>query len=133
MRSTNKSAVLDTSALVALLCGEPEAERIFQRIEQGGTFYVAAPTLLELRLILAGRLGRDAAADVESARERIGFLVLSFTEAHADAAFIAWQQYGKGRHPAGLNLGDCMTYGVAKVAKAELVYVGDDFSRTDLA
>ncbi len=133
MRSTSRSAVFDTSALVALIRGEPEAEQIIQRIEQGGVFYVASPTILELQLVLSGRPGRDALADVKAAKERIGFTVVPFTEAHTDAAFTAWQRYGKGRHPAALNLGDCMSYAVAKVAQAELVYVGDDFSRTDLA
>ena len=133
MRSGNRPAAFDTSALIALLLDEPEADRIEARIEAGGPFFVGVPTLLELRLVLAGRLGRDAVADVTAARERIGFAIVPFTEAHAALAFEAWSRYGKGRHRAGLNLGDCMAYAAAKIARAELVYVGEDFAQTDLA
>lgn len=132
MNSTSRGVVLDTSGIVALIVGEPSASQIESRLRKGGPFYVAAPTLVELRLVLAGRLGRDADKEIDALKSRIDFAVLPFTETHANVAFEAWTRYGKGRHPAGLSLGDCMAYAAAKVARAELVYVGDDFSKTDL-
>ena len=133
MRSGSRSAAFDTSGIIALLLDEPAAERIDRRLAEGGAFFVGAPTLLELRIVLSGRLGRDSTADLAIARERIGFSVVAFTELHSQIAFEAWMRYGKGRHPAGLNMGDCLSYAAAKVAGAELIYVGDDFAQTDLA
>lgn len=133
MGSGSRSAVLDTSAAVAVIVGDAGRERMIERLEAGGPFYIAAPTLVELRLVLAGRFGRDANADIARFRTEIGLTVIPFGEFHAVAAFEAWSRYGKGRHPASLNLGDCMAYAAAKVAQAELIYVGDDFAQTDLA
>ena len=126
-------AAFDTSAMVALYAREPEAASIEARIRVGGPFFVAAPTLVELRLVLAGRFGKDGLVESESLRQRIGFTVVPFTQTHADAAFEAWLRYGKGRHPAALNFGDCVSYAAAKIARAELIYVGGDFALTDLA
>ena len=119
--------------MVAIYAQEPAATRVVARLRTGGPFLVGAPTLVELRLVLAGRFGKDGVAEAEALRRRVGFTVLAFTEQHADAAHDAWLRYGKGRHPAALNYGDCVAYAIAKVAQAELVYVGDDFAQTDLA
>ncbi len=127
------SKVVDTSALIAVALREPGVARVEASLVPGDILFVAAPTLVELRMVLASRFGRDARHDVLQLQRRIGFSVLPFTEVHADAAFDAWTRYGKGRHPAALNFGDCMVYAVAKVARAELIYVGDDFAQTDLA
>ena len=133
MRSTSRPAVIDTSAAVAVIVGESTRARLVERLEAKGPFYMIAPSLVELSLVLAGRFGRDADVDVARFKIETGLTVLTFTELHATTAFEAWMRYGKGRHPAGLNMGDCLSYAAAKVAGAELIYVGEDFAQTDLA
>ena len=129
----SRSAVLDASAVVAIYANEPAATEVEARLREGCPFYMAAPTLVELRLVLSGRFGKDGKLESEAIRDQIGFMVIPFTEVHAEVAHEAWLRYGKGRHPAALNFGDCLSYAAAKVAGAELIYVGDDFARTDLA
>ena len=70
---------------------------------------MAAPSLVELRLVLSGRFGRDGKLESESLRRKIGFIVLTFTELHAEIAYEVWLRYGKGRHSAALNFGDCLS------------------------
>lgn len=86
----------------------------------------------ETRMVLTGRGFPNAAAIIKQLIELPNVTAISFGKRHYDAAERAFDQYGKGRHPAGLNMGDCFTYAVAAIAKAPLLFKGDDFSRTDL-
>jgi ribonuclease VapC len=83
-------------------------------------------------MVMAGRRGPDSRSEVDALLETFGLRVLPFTEDHAREAVTAFLRYGKGRHAAGLNFGDCMAYAVARVEGAPLLFTGGDFARTDV-
>ena len=124
--------VIDTSAVVAILFEEDDHLRYAEAIEAAPTRLVSAVTRVELAVVMEGRK-RDAG---RSRLER--FFALSATEivavtAHqANLAIDAFRRFGKGRHPAGLNLGDCFSYALAKASDLPLLYKGEDFARTDI-
>ena len=94
---------------------------------------VGAPTLLETVMVLSARLGQDARPIVFAFLRRLEAEVLPFQQEHLDAATTAFLRFGRGRHPAGLNFGDCMSYAVAAVAGLPLLFTGEDFTKTDIA
>ena len=123
--------VVDTSALVAIMLGEADREWILDRLHTAERRVIAAPTVVELGIVLearapaaagiAKRVVRDARIDVES-----------FDADLAERAVDAWRRFGKGRHPAALNLGDCFTYALAERSGLPILCTGTDFARTDL-
>lgn len=128
--------LLDTSALVALLMAERPARAVFEALAQAPTRAVGAPTLVETAMVLAGRrpaASPGATSDLVLVMSRFEVAVLPFTQDHWLTAWAAFLRYGKGRHPAGLNFGDCLTYAVAKLSGLPLLCIGDDFAQTDLA
>ena len=124
--------VLDSSAIVALLRDEPEADRLRDSISMAPTLMVGAPTLLETAMVLSRYLGAGTQTALLDVLTAIDAEVVPFTQEHAEAAQEAFARFGKGRHPAALNFGDCMAYAIAKVAGHPLLYVGSDFSQTDV-
>jgi len=94
---------------------------------------VGVPTLLEAELVLTTRLGQDARPLLFAFVRRLETEVVAFNEEHLDAATTAFLRFGRGRHSAGLNFGDCMSYGIAAVAAMPLLFTGEDFARTDIA
>lgn len=125
--------ILDSSAIVALVFQEPGWEAVRDKLAAARWVGLGAPTLVETGIVLSARMCSDArgllarfvqAADVE---------VIPFGAEHAEAAVDAWLRFGKGRHAAALNLGDCHTYAVAQLAGEPLLCTGDDFPKTDLA
>jgi ribonuclease VapC len=125
--------IIDTSALVAILTAEAQAAALSVRVARAGRAVVPAHVLLEASMVLAGRKTPEELPDLDAYLARIGAEVLPFTAAHAEAARLAFLRYGKGRDPAGLNFGDCMSYAVARVEALPLLFVGQDFARTDVA
>jgi ribonuclease VapC len=125
--------VLDSSAIVAVLLKEPGHDRLLETIERAELIGVGAPTLLEATMVLTARLGQDARPLLSAFLRRLNAEVIAFNEEHLDAATAAFLRFGRRRHPAGLNFGDCMSYAVASVANLPLLFIGDDFSRTDIA
>jgi ribonuclease VapC len=125
--------VLDTSAIVAIHLREPGHERLIDRIDVAEVVVVGVPTLLETAMVLTARLGQDARPMLFAFLRRIEAEVVPFNEEHLDAATTAFIRFGRGRHPAALNFGDCMSYAVASVAGMPLLFTGEDFSRTDIA
>ena len=123
---------VDTSALVAIVLGEPEAEALLDALQQSPVF-VSAATLVEAAVVVEARQGPDAARDLDLLVEGAIDRVVAFDAAHARSAVDAWRRFGKGRHPAALNFGDCLSYATAHVAGAPLLFKGDDFSRTDVS
>jgi ribonuclease VapC len=93
---------------------------------------IGAPTLLETTMVLSARTGRDARREIARSLRQLQIQVIPFTEEHFEVAVDAFHRYGKGRHPAGLNFGDCMSYAVAAVSGLPLLYVGNDFAQTDI-
>lgn len=117
---------------MALVFREPRHGEILDAVAAAGWLGVGAPTLAETGIVLAARLGAEARAVLALLVEELGLVVVPFEAVHARAAREAFLRYGRGRHPAGLNFGDCLTYAVARVAGCPLLFVGDDFAQTDL-
>ncbi len=124
--------VLDSSAIVAIHLREPGHERLVERIEAAGAVFVGAPTLLETAMVLTTRLGQDARPLIAAFLKRLDAEVIPFNEEHLDAATSAFLRFGRGRHPAALNFGDCFSYAIASAAGLPLLFTGEDFSRTDI-
>jgi ribonuclease VapC len=122
---------LDTSAILAIALGEPETER-FQLIVAGDPIIVGWPTLLESRMVLAGKGFANPSAIVDQLARLPNVTTVAFDQKHYLAAEDAFERFGKGRHPAGLNMGDCFSYAVAVIAKAPLLFKGNDFGKTDV-
>lgn len=124
--------ILDTSAIVAILLKEPGFEQIFRKLAAAETIGVGAPTLAETGIVLRARIGRDPSGILGRFLQRFEIVTVPFGEEHWHEAIDAYGAFGRGRHPASLNFGDCMTYAVAKLAGQPLLFVGRDFSQTDL-
>lgn len=124
--------IVDTSAIVACFMREPGFEAIVARFDGRRRFGIGAPTLVETGIVLSARMRQDARGLLARFLDEAGIRVVPFGEAHVAAALDAWLRFGKGRHPAALNLGDCMSYATATLAGEPLLYVGEDFARTDL-
>jgi ribonuclease VapC len=124
--------VADTSALVAVVLGEPDAERFLAAL-QSNAVALSAVSLTEAAIVTEARQGPDAARDLELLVSAVVANVMPVDAAHARGATRAWRRFGKGRHPAGLNFGDCFAYATASLASAPLLFKGDDFAQTDIA
>jgi len=124
--------ILDTSAIVAIFFEEPGSVELLGRLGGAARVGIGAPTLTETAIVLSARLERDARGLVARFVSEADVSVVPFGEEHFAAAVDAWLRYGKGRHPAALNLGDCFSYATASLAREPLLCVGDDFSKTDL-
>lgn len=122
---------LDTSAVVATALGEPEAE-LFHALVSREEILVGWPTLLEIRMVLTGKGFPGAAAIISELVALPNVNAITFGERHYHAAEVAFERFGKGRHPASLNMGDCFSYAVAATSKAPLLFKGRDFSKTDV-
>lgn len=122
--------VVDTSALMAITLREPGAAACRAALEDADAILMSAGTLAEA-LIVAGL--RGLGPDMFEAVEAFGMSIVPVTEAGARRAADAYSHWGKGVHPAGLNLGDCFAYALAKEQNCPLLYVGGDFARTDIA
>lgn len=124
--------ILDTSAIAAIAFKEPDFEPLVAKLQEAGNAAIGTPTLVETAIVLSARLDRDARGLLSRFLEEAEISTIPFSEAHYATAVHAWRQYGKGRHPAALNLGDCLTYAIAKLADQPLLCVGNDFAKTDL-
>lgn len=124
--------ILDSSAIVTVFLREKGSDRVLDALEAADACRVGAPTLVETAMVLTGRLGDDGRTMLLSLLQEENVDVLSFGDAHWRIAQSAFVRYGKGRHPAALNFGDCLTYATAYVAGEPLLCVGEDFAQTDL-
>ncbi|HEY2843249.1 MAG TPA: type II toxin-antitoxin system VapC family toxin [Bryobacteraceae bacterium] len=124
--------VVDSSALVSIVIEESGHERLLQKALGAKVTVVGAPLAYEAAMLLSARLHRDARPMLNGLLRNISADIVPFTEEHYEAAVSAFLRYGKGRHPAGLNFGDCMSYALAVVSGLPLLYIGHDFSKTDI-
>ena len=124
--------VLDTSAIVAVLLGQAESTALHRLLAMRSPSLAGAPTLAEAGIVLQARLGLTGLAALRSFMVEYDVHAVPFGEEHWRLASQAFGRYGKGRHPAGLNFGDCLTYATARLAGLPLLCVGDDFAQTDL-
>jgi len=123
---------VDSSALIAILFAEPGHLDLVDRILRAESVRVAAPTLVEASMVLAGRRRTPAVSEVDALVQELGVTVVPFGEREWHAAVAAFLRFGRGRHAASLNFGDCLAYAAAVVANDSLLFVGDDFGLTDV-
>jgi ribonuclease VapC len=114
------------------LFGEAGYLDLVDRILAADEVRISAPTIVEASLVLAGRRESSEAVEVEALVKELGVTVVPFGERESRAAVAAFLRYGRGRHPAALNFGDCLAYAAASVAGDSLLFVGDDFRNTDI-
>jgi len=122
---------VDTSALIAILFAEPGCLDLVDRILAADALRIGAPTLVETAMVFAGRRGSPG-PEVELLVKELGITIVPFGEAEWHRAAHACARFGRGRHQASLNFGDCLAYGAASAADDSLLFVGDDFRRTDI-
>lgn len=126
--------VIDSSAFIAVLQREPEADTFLRVIEHARECSVSAMTYLETSIVLAGRAGdREAWLGLNALIRRAAMQIVPHDAGLVDVAREAFLRFGKGRHPAALNFGDCAAYALAKTRGAPLLFKGGDFSLTDVA
>lgn len=124
--------VIDTSAIVAILRDEPEAARLEKSLVSDPIRLVPATCILEARMVMVSRRGEHALAEIDLWLSKIEADILPVDADLVEVATQAWLTYGKGRHPASLNFADCFSYALAKRADEPLLFIGTDFSRTDI-
>lgn len=124
--------IVDASAIVAIIFQERGHEQLIDALLERGPAGISAPTLLEASIVTTARLQKDSSALISRIIAEFDITTVSFGEEHAQAAFRAWLRFGKGRHRAALNFGDCIAYAVAKLSKEPLLCIGRDFAETDL-
>ncbi|HWB97258.1 MAG TPA: type II toxin-antitoxin system VapC family toxin [Bryobacteraceae bacterium] len=125
--------IIDSSAVLALVFEEPESARIATAIAAATRRRMSTVNWLETLMVVEGRLGVESADDAQLILRELEVEALPFDREQMIEARAAWRRFGKGRHPAALNLGDCCAYAAALVTGDELLYKGDDFSKTDIA
>ena len=124
--------VIDTSALVAILLGEPETEILARAIADDPRRLMSAVSALESFIVLTAKKGEAGSRELDLLLHRSRIETVAVDQAQVELARKGWLLYGKGRHPAALNIGDCCSYALAKHSGEPLLFVGDDFPHTDV-
>lgn len=124
--------VIDSSAIVAILFGESDANYFSSAIEADPTRLMSAAAILEVSMVIENELGDAGGRELDILMHRTGIETIAFNEEQLKVARHAFREYGKGRHPAGLNFGDCFSYALSRTSGEPLLFKGDDFSKTDV-
>ncbi len=124
--------VIDTSALLAILLGEPERGRFLQLLSESETRLLSAANALETAIVVESRRGEAAGRELDLFLHRTKIEIVAVDAEQFSIARFAWRKFGKGRHPAALNFGDCFAYALTKTSSEPLLAKGEDFGRTDL-
>jgi ribonuclease VapC len=124
--------VIDTSAFAAIFFGEPERQKFLTALTRAGSRMVSAATMLEAGIVIEVRQGESAGREFDLFVVRANLQIVTVDAEQVDLARSAWRKYGKGRHPAALNFGDCFSYALAKSTGEPLLTKGTDFSQTDI-
>jgi len=124
--------ILDSSALVAVLAEEPDSELYIQAISRAPLCRISAGNFLELSIVIQSQFGVEVVQQSEALFRRVGVVIEPVTVEQAYLARQAFHDFGKGRHAAGLNFGDCFAYALAKITGEPLLFKGEDFKKTDL-
>lgn len=124
--------VIDTSALIAILLGEPDAEAFAMAIVNDPKRLLSAFSALEVSIVIEAKKGEPGGRELDLLLHRSKIVIVAMDPEQAELARIAWRTFGKGRHPAGLNIGDCCSYALSKSSGEPLLFKGNDFSKTDL-
>jgi ribonuclease VapC len=124
--------VIDTSAILAILQDEPERRRFSEALEGADIHSLSAASFVETSMIIESRYGSDGMRDLDLFIAKAALVLQPVDAEQAHIARQAFRQFGKGRHPAGLNFGDCFSYALARYTAEPLLFKGQDFSRTDI-
>jgi ribonuclease VapC len=124
--------IVDSSALVAVVFREPEADALMSKLSSSDRAGIGTPTLAETGIVLSARLRTDPQPLLIRLLDEFSVIEVPFGPPHWREAVLAFRRYGRGRHPARLNFGDCLAYATARLADEPLLYVGTDFAATDL-
>lgn len=124
--------VIDTSAIIAILFGEPEADALTKVIAEAPNAMMSTFSVLEAGIVVEARKGEAGGRELDLFLHRARIRIIPLDAEHMATARMAWRKFGKGRHPAGLNIGDCCAYALAKHTGAPLLFKGDDFGKADL-
>jgi ribonuclease VapC len=124
--------IVDSSAILAILFAEPDAAVFAKAISEADACKISAATFVEVAAVVEAHAKDRGSRQLDAFLRRAGFVIEPVTEEQAHLARQAYSDFGKGRHPAGLNFGDCFAYALARERGATLRFVGDDFSRTDV-
>ncbi len=124
--------VIDTSTLVAILLGEPDSERLARAIAKDPKRLLSAFSAVEAYIVITAKKGEAGGRELDLLLHRCQVETVGLSADQSDLARKGWLTYGKGRHPAGLNIGDCCSYALAKYSGEAILFLGDDFQRTDL-
>jgi ribonuclease VapC len=124
--------VIDTSALVAMLSDEPDAALYEAAVAADPVRLMSTASYLETAIVIESRYGEPGGRELDLWLHRAEVQLVAVTAEHAETARVAYRKYGKGRHPAGLNYGDCFTYALTQTSGEPLLYKGNDFTHTDL-
>lgn len=125
--------VIDTSAIIAVLLDESNATGIARVIETGSPRLLSAANLLEASIVIESRKGEAGGRELDLLLYRAGIDIVPVDQDQVEIARLAWRRFGKGQHPASLNYGDCFAYALAKSRHLPLLFLGEDFSQTDIA
>ncbi len=125
--------IVDTSALLAILNREPDADCYATAVLAAARCRMSVANVLEAAIVVESRGGAEAGHELDAFLGHAGIEPTPVTAEHLAAARVAWRRFGKGRHPAGLNFGDCFAYALAHVTGELLLYKGGDFTRTDIS
>ena len=124
--------ILDSSAVVAVLQEELGHEELEQKMRGADVLGIGTPTLVETGVVVLRASGERGRAALSRFLLHLGVVVIPFEQSHWEAAVDGFVRFGKGRHPAALNYGDCMTYATARIAEKPLLFIGNDFAQTDV-
>jgi ribonuclease VapC len=124
--------VLDTSAVLAILQNEPERRKFNEAIDAAETRSLSTASFVECSMIVESRYGADGVRDLDLLIAKAQIALAAVDEEQANLARRAFRKFGKGRHPAGLNFGDCFSYALTKALQEPLLFKGNDFSLTDV-
>jgi len=124
--------VVDTSAIIAILYREAEFDQFVQLITDSDSCFLSAVSYFEASMVLIGRATPEAGIELDSFLERVGIEFVPFDQEQAKRARDAFARFGRGRHPARLNFGDCVSYALAQERGLPLLYKGEDFAKTDV-
>jgi len=124
--------VIDTSALIAMLTDEPEASSLETAVQEDPVRLISTASYLEAAIVIETRFGEPGGRELDLWLHRAGVDLVAVDPDQAEAARAGYRRYGKGRHRAGLNYGDCFAYALAKISGQPLLFKGDDFAHTDI-
>ena len=125
--------VIDSSALISVLFNEVDSPQFLKILDESKPLYMSSLSWFESALVAEAKKGLDGARFFNELTAELSIQFIPFDQTQAEIALDAWRRFGKGRHPAGLNLGDCASYALAKTLNQVLLFKGDDFSKTDVA